>query len=158
MDTLLRTLRIRQHESSGQVSRTVKIVLTMAHADNTCCLDGASETGQRHDWQATKTRYHSEASSSTQMAEMQDTFFSLICQHSGWPSSIYFQIKTYMPRTQESLQCCPPVLLKLEVWIHLQVTLMIAFPAVSTDSNLSLHPFDYTLVCHTQQLHLHPQP
>lgn len=48
---------------------------------------------------------------------------------------------------RKDLQCFPTdVLLKLEVSMHVQITLVIDFPATSTDSNLLLHPFNYICV------------
>lgn len=80
--------------------------------------------------------------------------FSHICRHAAWQPSVCFLLKTCMQHTWESLWCFPTVLLQLEVLTHAQITAVIAFPAVSTQCNLSLHPFNYTSVCHTWQLHL----
>lgn len=55
-----------------------------------------------------------------------------------------------MQQTREHLWCFPTVLLKLEVWTHAHIRQLTAFPAVTTNSNPPLNPFNYTLLHHTQ--------
>lgn len=101
-----------------------------------------------------KTRYHPEAPSSMRRTKSQDLFVQPDLPAFRLTVKPVFPTENLYARYLKHLWCFPTVLLRLGVLKPVQITLMTAFPAVSTDSNRSFHPFNYILVHHMQQLHL----